>query len=48
VVWWAVRLPSYDPPVHLFVGGDADRSLELTPDVTLAQVILFLAGPDWG
>jgi hypothetical protein len=44
LVWWAAHVPSYDPPVHLFVGGDADRSLPLTPEVTADEVRRFLAG----
>ena len=45
LLWWAVRVPSYDPPVHVFVGGDADRSLPLTPGVTIADVRAFLTEP---
>ena len=43
VAWWAGRLPSYDPPVHLFVGGDAEQSLHLTRDLTAADVLGFLS-----
>jgi hypothetical protein len=43
VAWWAERLPAYDPPVHLFMGGDADHSLPLTRDLAVADVLRFLA-----
>lgn len=43
VAWWARRLPADNPPVHLFIGGDADRSLPLTRDLTAEDVLRFLA-----
>jgi hypothetical protein len=42
VAWWATRLPAAEPPVHLVVGGDADRSLPLTPGLTADQVRRFI------
>jgi hypothetical protein len=42
VEWWAARLPAYEPPVHLFVMPDADRSLPLTAGLTAAQVREFI------
>jgi hypothetical protein len=42
VVWWVTRLPACGPPAHLFVGGDADRSLPLTAGLTADQVRRFI------
>jgi hypothetical protein len=44
VEWWAARLPAYEPPVHLFVLPDADRSLPLTEGLTAEQVRAFIGG----
>ena len=43
VAWWAGQLPAYDPPVHLFVGGDAEQSLPLTRDLSVTDVLRFLS-----
>ena len=42
VAWWVTRLPAPEPPVHLFIGGNADRSLPLTAGLTADQVRQFL------
>lgn len=42
VEWWAARLPAYEPPVHLVVMPDADRSLPLTAGLTAQQVREFI------
>jgi hypothetical protein len=42
VEWWAARLPSYEPPIHLFGIPDAARSLPLTAGLTAQQVREFI------
>jgi hypothetical protein len=44
VEWWVTRLPANEPPVHLFLLSNADRSLPLTTGLTAAQVRQFIAG----